>query len=141
MSSGKCLLVEVKAHLEKVAGSRFRAQGVSRKKIRQSLEQAKQAYGADAGARWETPFYQYANWLAHLYFLVFRNRVDASLVFLYFANVPEERPPCTAEQWEGARRLPQQSLGLGRHGNSGRISTVVIDVPAMCRSFQPTGHG
>ena len=140
-SSGKCLLVEAKAYIEEIADSGSRARGASREKIRQSLEQSKQVYGAPAEASWETPFYQYANRLAHLHFLISRNRVDAYLVFLYFANAPDVPSPCTSEQWEGAKRLTEKCLGLGRHAYSDRISTVVIDVPAMCRSHPPVGHG
>ena len=35
-------------------------------------------YGASTDANWESPFYQYANRLAHLHFLVEKNQIDAA---------------------------------------------------------------
>ena len=139
-SSGKLLLVEAKAYIEECVDFGSKAGAASREKIRQALEQSKLAYGANTDANWETPFYQYANRLAHLHFLVSENSVDAYLVFIYFANAPDVPSPCTSEQWEGAKRLTQKCLGLSRHACSDRISTVIIDVPEMCRSFSPKVH-
>ena len=132
--SGKFLLVEAKAYIEESVDFGSKAGDVSRKMINRALEQSKQAFQANAAANWETPFYQYANRLAHLYFLVSRNQIDAYLVFMCFANAPDVPWPCNIEQWEGASRLTQKCLGLGRHAYSHRISTVVIDVPEMCEA-------
>ena len=140
-SSGKFLLVEAKAYIEECVDSGSKAGDASRDKIRQALDQSKLAYGARADANWEAPFYQYANRLAHLHFLVSENLIDAYLVFMYFANASDVPSPCTSEQWEGARRLTQKCLGLSRNAYSDRIASVVIDVPEMCRSFSPKGHG
>ena len=132
-SSGRCLLVEAKAYIEecvKLGGSDAKAVS-SREKIDEALEQSKQAYSAHPNADWESPFYQYANRLAHLHFLVSKNKIDAYLLFLYFANAPDVPYPCTAEQWEGAKRLTEKCLGLGHHAYRNRIATVVIDVTEM----------
>ena len=134
-ASGKFLLVEAKAYIEEAVDFGSKAKGDSREKIANALKQSKQAYGASADANWESPFYQYANRLAHLHFLVSKNEIDAYLVFLYFANAPDVPSPCTLEQWEGARRLTEKCLGLGNHAYADRVATVVIDVPEMTKSY------
>ena len=135
-SSRKFLIVEAKAYIEEGVDFSSKAGDTSRKKITEALEQSKQAYGANANASWESPFYQYANRLAHLHFLVTKNQIDAYLVFMYFANAPDVPSPCSTEQWEGAGRLTEKCLGLGRHVYRDRIATIVIDVPEMCRSMR-----
>ena len=133
-SSRKYLLVEAKAYIEEGVDFGSKAGDTSRKKIVDALEQSKQAYNANPDANWESPFYQYANRLAHLHFLVSKNKINAYLVFLYFANAPDVLSSCSSEQWEGARRLTEQCLGLSRHVYNERIATVVVDVPEMTRS-------
>ena len=128
-SSRKYLMVEAKAYIEEGVDFGSKAGDASRQKIAEALEHSKQAYGANADANWESPFYQYANRLAHLHFLVEKNQIDAHLVFMYFANAPDVPSPCTTGHWEGARRLTEKCLGLGRHVYSDRIATIVIDVP------------
>jgi len=130
-SSGKFLLFEAKAYIEEGVDFRSKAGSASLEKIAEALEQSKRAYGANSDANWASPFYQYANRLAHLHFLVSCNEIDAYLVFLYFADAPDVPFPCSAEQWEGVRRLTEKCLGLGRHVYSDRIATIVIDVPEM----------
>ena len=135
-SSRKFLIVEAKAYIEECVDFGSKAGDTSRRKIAEALEQSRKAYRANANACWESPFYQYANRLSHLYFLVARNQIDAYLLFMYFANAPDVPSPCSTEQWEGARRLTEKCLGLGRHVYRDRIATIVIDVPEMCRSIR-----
>jgi len=130
-SSCKYLMVEAKAYIEEGVDFGSKAGDASRQKIAEALGHSKQAYGARTEANWESPFYQYANRLAHLHFLVERNGIDAYLVFMYFANAPDVPSPCTAEHWEGAKRLTEKCLGLGSHAYSDRVATIVIDVPDM----------
>jgi hypothetical protein len=99
--------------------------------IHRSLDRAKSASGAAAAAPWSSPFYQYANRLAHLYYLAELNHVDAHLVFISFANAPDVPAPATVEQWEGAHRLVWKSLGLGSKSFGGRVGKLVMSVPAQ----------
>ena len=136
-SSRKFILVEAKAYIEEGVDFSSKAKdSSSRTKIAAALEQSKQAYGANSDANWGSPFYQYANRLAHLHFLVSKNQIDAYLVFMYFANALDVPSPCNAQEWNGARRLTEKCLGLGRHVYSDRIATVVIDVPEMRKSMR-----
>jgi hypothetical protein len=106
--------------------------------IATAMEEAKAAFGASEAANWMAPCYQYANRLAHLYFLAERNELDAHLIFLYFANAPDVPNPCSVEQWEGARRLLEKCVGLPKHHRySKRIATVVMDVNHLLSNIAP----
>jgi len=128
-NSGKIILVEAKAHIEEMVDFESKASSESLELIRRSLDQVKSACGAAAAAPWYSPFYQYANRLAHLYYLADLNQVDAYLLFVCFANAPDVPAPVTVEQWEGARRLAWKCLGLGTKPFRGRVATLVMSVP------------
>lgn len=134
-SGHQLILVEAKAYIEEGVDYRSGASPKSLALILGSLEEAKRAFKANANAPWETPFYQYANRLAHLYFMVEKNRLDAYLVFLYFADAPDVPAPCSKAEWEGARRLTEKCLGLGTHAYSDRIATITLSVPELLSSF------
>ncbi|GAF73915.1 unnamed protein product, partial [marine sediment metagenome] len=68
-NSGKVILVEAKAYIEEGVDYRSKAGEKSYAKINKALDAAKSDFGATKDAPWESPFYQYANRLAHLYFL------------------------------------------------------------------------
>ncbi len=130
-SSGKIILVEAKAYIEEGVDYASQAGSVSMKKITEALRSAKESFSATARAPWETPYYQYANRLAHLYYLHRLNGLDAYLIFLYFANAPDVPKPCTTQEWQGATRLVEKSLGLGAHPYRDRLSTIIWDVLKM----------
>jgi len=133
--SGKLILVEAKAHIDETVDYCSRASPEPLKVIRRSLRDAKSAFAATEDAPWESPFYQYANRLAHLYFMRQLNGLDAYLFFLYFADAPDVPNPCTAEQWEGAIRLKEKCLGLGiTHPFRRFVGTVIWSVPDVLAS-------
>jgi hypothetical protein len=125
--SGKVILVEAKAHVGEMV-SRTRASPESLSKIRAAIEKTKAAFGVGDDFNWESPFYQYANRLAHLYFLRELNGLDAYLLFMYFADASDvpiaER--CTVAQWEGASRLVEKALGLGSHPYRPYIKSLIL---------------
>jgi hypothetical protein len=125
------ILVEAKAYIEEGVDFKSKAGSKSMAKIRGALAEAKKAFGATENASWEQPFYQYANRLAHLYFLCEKNGLDIYLLFLYFANAPDVPNPCSVEQWQGASRLAEKCLGLGNHKYRGRVKTHIVDVPEL----------
>jgi hypothetical protein len=128
-ASGKIVLVEAKAYVEEAVDYRSRASGSSLERIHAALEQTKAAFRAATDATWSTPFYQYANRLAHLYYLRQLNRFDAYLVLLYFANAPHVPSPTNIEEWRGAERLIKKSLGLSsQHPFSHCVKTLIWDV-------------
>lgn len=130
-ASGKIILVEAKAYIEEAVDFRSKASASSLEQINSSLAKAKQEFRACNDAPWESPFYQYANRLAHLYFLHTLNDVDAYLLFLYFADARDVPDPCSTEQWQGAIRLTKKCLGLGRDAYHRRVKELIISVPEM----------
>jgi len=141
-SDGKVVLVEAKAHIDESVDFRSKASGASLTKIAQALATTKKAFSASEDCSWETPFYQYANRLAHLHYLYGLNKVDAYLLFLCFADAPDVPVPCSTEQWEGAIRLTQRCLGLGSHPYRSRIGHVILSVDEVLSNplMQPTGR-
>jgi hypothetical protein len=79
--SGKVILVEAKAYIEEAVDYGSRASSESAERISVALAQTKAAFRGSSAAKWGSPFYQYANRLAHLYFLRELNGLDAYLVF------------------------------------------------------------
>lgn len=100
------------------------------RKIRAAIERTKTAFGAADDFNWESPFYQYANRLAHLSFLRELNRLDAYLLFVYFADAPDLPPAerCSIDQWTGAIRLVERALGLGSHPYRAYIQSLIVPV-------------
>lgn len=130
--SGKLILLEAKAYPEEAVDGSSAAGPASLQKIEAAIAEAKKAYGASEDANWLAPFYQYANRLAHLYFLAERNGLDCYLVFLNFADAPDVPRPCNAAQWEGASRVVDKCLGLPRkHKHRDRIATIVVSIEEL----------
>lgn len=126
---GKVILVEAKAHIEESVDYRSRASGDSLLRICAALDQAKNAFAAATDASWISPFYQYANRLAHLYYLRRLNGIEAYLAFIYFANAPDVPRPATVEEWRGAERVIKKSLGLsGQHPFAQCVGAVIWDL-------------
>lgn len=130
-SSGAVILIEAKAYVEEAVDFRSQAGEESLKAIRASLAKAKEAFRASARANWEEPFYQYANRLAHLYYLRALNGVDAHLVFVCFAGAPDVPRATSAEAWSGAIRVIECGLGLGAHPFKPYVHHLVVDVDKL----------
>jgi hypothetical protein len=112
-SDGRPILVEAKAHIPEAASPASKA---SSKKsidlIAKSLETARKFYSPRAKAKWNDLFYQYANRLAHQFFLKKLNGIPSVLVFVYFLNADDVLGPMSEEEWKGAIRLIHAVLGL-----------------------------
>lgn len=114
------LFVEAKANVREAASSPSKASSASLVQIQAALQEARRFYAPDSAADWHGVFYQYANRLAHHYFLTQINRVDSRLVFLYFLNAEDVRGPSSITEWEAVTKLIHAALGLpeelGHHG-------------------------
>jgi hypothetical protein len=108
------LFLEAKAHIPEAASLGTKASPTSRALIERSLREARKFYAPRATAAWSNLFYQYANRLAHQYFLRKLNDVPSTLVFLYFVNADDMLGPKSEEEWHGAVRLIHAVLGLPR---------------------------
>lgn len=114
-SGGKVILVEAKAHIAEAVDYGCRAGPQSLELIEKSLARAKRAYRARAEAVWIRPFYQYANRLAHLYYLRQLVGADAYLLFVCLTDAPDVLAPASAAEWRGAIAAIDCALGIGSH--------------------------
>lgn len=110
--SGRSIFVEAKAHIAEAASPATRATETSLKLIERSLGEARRFYAPKATAAWSNLFYQYANRLAHHYFLTEANGLASTLVFLYFVNADDIQDPVSEPEWHGAVQLMHAALGL-----------------------------
>jgi len=108
---GVAVLVEAKAHLNELYSPPSMAGEQSLELIQTSLAQAAAALGVRPGYDWSKQFYQYANRLAHGYFLN-TSGIEAKVVFLYFVGDSDVHGPATRSEWETAVTVVQSALGL-----------------------------
>jgi hypothetical protein len=130
--------VEAKAHIgEGLPDASSASSEKSIDLINRSLSEAKVAFRASEKAMWSAPFYQYANRLAHLYFMRELNGLDAYLLFLYFADATDvpNNERTNVDEWRGAKRVFSGALGLpADHRYRSSLQTIIWAVPDMLAS-------
>ena len=109
---GRPILVEAKAHIPETVSRGSRASEASLRLIERSLKRTRKHLATRSPARWNGPFYQYANRLAFQFFLRELNDIPSSLVFFYFTNAVDMDGPSTEKEWRGAIGLTHAALGL-----------------------------
>jgi hypothetical protein len=81
---GEAFLVEAKAHAQELQSGPSRAENAAPVElIGKSLNEVKAYLGVDSSRDWTGRYYQYANRIAHLYYLRVLNNIDAYLAFVY----------------------------------------------------------
>ena len=136
-STGRPVFVEAKAHIAEAASPGTRASDSSRLRITQSLEEARRFYAPRATASWCDVFYQYANRLAHHYFLREANGLPSILAFVYFTNDADMNGPSSEDEWKGAIRLLHAVLGLPHDLRGRGVYEAFVDV----RNLRPAPSG
>jgi hypothetical protein len=119
-------LVEAKANIPELISDCQANAPHSREMIAAALRRTQQWLGAKPHIDWLTGFYQYANRLAHLYFMREIAKVDAYMVFLYILNDPT-RIPTGKIEWQGALELQSALLGLGGRAYHDYVINVFLD--------------
>lgn len=116
------LLVEAKAHTHELKGNGCGATSArSIEKIEKALEKTKDAFGAGSTPfdNWMGSYYQYANRLAALYFLMEECQppVQARLLFIYFLGDKHKGQDCprNREDWAPAVNAMEAVLGIDRN--------------------------
>jgi hypothetical protein len=137
-SEGHSLFIEAKAHIPEAATPSTKASPASRELIDRSLAEARQFYAPRATTIWSNLFYQYANRLAHHYFLKEINQVSSALVFLYFVNADDMLGPMSEEEWQGAVRLIHAVLGLPKDLKSYGVFDAFLDTRLLQDSVAST---
>jgi hypothetical protein len=128
---GSPILLEAKAHIPEAASPASGASPKSLEQIEKSLEAARKHYAPRSSSVWSGTFYQYANRLAHQYYLQQLNNVPSILIFLNFINATEMDGPSSELEWEGAIRLLHTVLGLPKNLKRHDIYHAYIDASLM----------
>ena len=130
--NGKGFIVEAKSHISELFRDINTSNPESSEFIKKSLDEVKGKITPFADKRyegdWTKVFYQYANRLAHLYYLRVLNELDIYLVYVYFLNDPYWgiNAVSSKEKWEGVISTVKNYLGFGDHPHG--LSDYVIDV-------------
>ena len=133
-NNDQILLIEAKAHIEEMRSSGSGASDpISMKKIARSLQETQRFLDTRRSVDWAiSPYYQYANRLAHLYLLAELNGFDAYLVMLYCLNDVDMKGPQGIREWEAAIQEQDAALGLPRvHQLSRRVIHAWLDIHAI----------
>ena len=130
VSNDEIILVEAKANIPEMVSSGTGAKNPqSIKKIRNSLDEVKKYLSVSDSVDWTGTFYQYANRIAHLYYLREINEINANLLFIYFINDKTVNGPENKSEWLGAIQTMECYLGLSKkHKLKKYIYDIFIDV-------------
>jgi hypothetical protein len=144
-ADGRFLLVEAKAHVAELVSPRSRAAEPARGRIAESMREVQAAIAPRSvdWVDWTGTFYQYANRVAHLYLLRELNQQPVDLVNVYFYNAPDVASPPGPAHWEGAIRVVEVYLGLGRHRLAKYMHALFVDaapLAALAPTRDATGH-
>lgn len=130
-SEGAPVLVEAKAHLSEFLSPPSKASPASRNWIEQALQEVQRDLGAAPGCDWSARFYQYANRLAHLWWL-HRQGIGGTLLFVSFIGDADMVGPHDPGVWSAAFSVADYALGLPkRHALSAHVRHVHPDVAAL----------
>lgn len=123
-------IVEAKGHIEEIVSPKSCATSLkSIKLIKKSLQETKDYLNIKSDYDWSKTFYQYANRLAHLYYLRECCKIDAHLVFIYFTEDKTWDDYGTEYGWKCAEIVVNKILGIPKnHKLSKFIHNIYIDV-------------
>lgn len=128
-AEGEPLLVEAKGNLRELISSASQASPESMALIKKSLAETKDYLSIGDSIPWTGRLYQYANRIAHLYYLRIINEIPAHLLFIYFIGDTDVDGPDTVEEWRAAVIVVKAVLGISeRHKLTKFIGEVFIDV-------------
>jgi hypothetical protein len=123
MDGSAYFLIEAKANIPELVSDCGAKSPASQEKIKASLQKTQRWLKATTHIDWTTGFYQYANRLAHLFFLREIARVNAFLIDLYIVHDTTHHPT-ELDQWRGALQLQRGLMGLAED----RLNSFVVDV-------------
>ncbi len=127
--TGGVVLAEAKAHLPEFATPHSAAGPVSSLRIAAAFAQVQHALGI-APQPWHRTYYQYANRLAHLWWLRSQG-VDAHLLLIGFLGDTEMNGPTLAADWHTATTRAEMTLGLVPNPLRPFIHTLYPDVRTL----------
>lgn len=131
LSDGTALLIESKAHISELMSHMKAKHKDSIRKIEEAFKRTKEDLGVRTKDPWTSPYYQYANRIAHLHFLVNMNDVPAYLIFIYFIGDKEVGGASAKEEWRDVRKAVHSYLGIGGINLLKNMADVYIDVKQL----------
>jgi len=123
----KNILVEAKSHIGELKSTCGAKNPASIQKIQKALNATKAYFGSNGQNDWSIGYYQYANRLAHLYWLRAINSVDAHLVFVYFVNDTQMK----GSQNEWKTEIAKVHAYLGLNSLPDYVHDVFIEVSSV----------
>lgn len=127
-SNETVFLIEAKANIPEMVSPSSKATNQSLELINKSFDEVKEYLNIRNEIDWSKTFYQYANRVAHLYFLIEKNKIDAHLIFIYFIKDKSVNGTETIEEWKGAIKTMELYLGLSHHKLKKYIHDIFIDI-------------
>ena len=124
------LLVEAKSHLNEVKSNCTAKESGGRPKIRKALDQTKCALGIPTCADWLKGYYQHANRIVALNFMM-ENGEFGRLLFVYFCGdkFPDKVCPESEEEWSETLAKQDEHLGLSKgHALADRVHKIFVPV-------------
>jgi hypothetical protein len=120
-------LVEAKANIPEILSDCKATSPLSLALINKSLSETQNWLKTNSRIDWTKCFYQYANRLAHLYFLTQIIKVKAYLVNIYFVA---DKTHISTEKtnWETALELQKKLMGLSAGKLKGKVIECFLDV-------------
>ena len=88
---------------------------------------------------WKYGFYQYANRIAHLYFLREKAHKETYLIFLYFVGDPTHIST-SLEAWNSALKLQKKLMGLSAGSLTGKVIDLFINTNEIKNLLLTTDH-
>lgn len=130
----RVILVEAKAHVREIVSPASEAGPKSAVRIGAALEEAKHFFGAREDKSWAGPYYQYANRLAHLYFLR-KHEIAADLMFLYIVGDTSMSAGATKKEWDVAIEEAHKALGIAAPID--HVHEVFVDIATLDSRAHP----
>jgi hypothetical protein len=128
-NKGEPVLVEAKGNLKELVSSASQASPKPMALIEKSLAETKEYLSINHDIPWTGRLYQYANRIAHLYYLRVINQIPAHLLFVYFIGDTDVDGPNTIEEWHAAITVAKTVLEIPKRNKLTEfIGEVFIDV-------------
>jgi hypothetical protein len=130
--NGAIILVEAKANVPELVSFCGAIDKDSLLKISKSLHATQRWLNCrEPSIDWKCGFYQYANRLAHLYFLTEKAGKEAYLIFLYFV-CDFTHIPTSYNEWTAALELQKKLMGIATGRLMGKVFDIVINTKGIC---------
>lgn len=128
-NANQIILVEAKANIPELKSAGTNARSTSKEQIELALSNTKNYLRVDDNIEWTNTYYQYANRIAHLYFLREVCRKETFLINIYFVNDTNVNGPQKRQEWESAINILHNELKLPKsHRLSNYMAEFFIDV-------------